>query len=380
MLKLGISNRGNSLDSPEFLNAIILNTQYGTTPVNEINSPENRFSQSNSLLRSEVLNIDPIQEKNNSSISNQSGKFHEERYCDRSGWLSMCLSNKGNLYHSTYLSVDFYNESFKHNAGKSIIIIKPRNFEGRGKVVKVEDISIIKDGRPDSKFPDSFPNTFDPSSQNLHIDIPRSEPNKIRSLEGEVLEQRISLRCKGAYLNPPMISLILRILSDTSEDFFPNLNNKDDSKTVRKDGSKVFSVSFRLPVILTNFMAPTKKMNSGEFEHFWEKLVQASTKGRLSMSFFQVPVCLQLLNFRVYNNHENSDSRICLGTSTLYLESNKRVPCMLKIQICSNDEMSNCKGHSGDNEGVEVIVRSSSMVVAKIIKQIVSYYILVGSN
>lgn len=391
ILKIGFRNGGNSIDTPEFLNAIIANTQYSITPINGNLTPVDRLSNNNSSLRyrNQLLSGVFIQRKNSFLISNQLNKYSEDGYCSRNTWLSLCLSNKGSLYNFSLLSIGFSNGNFKYSSGESTIIIKLEN-KKKIRKFKVERISTINEEKKiTAKNSNSFSNIFDSTSQNLHVEIPNEFSNKDFYHEG-TFEQRINLICKGPYLNPPMVSLLIRIFSNSKEEF-SSLSEKIEEFNTENNYSKLICINFRLPIILSNFMAPTKKMENNEFEHFWEKLAQSSVKGILGISSLEIPIYLQLLNFCIYSTIDNvgnsntSNSMIYSGTSTLYLSNRKRIPCMLKIISCDNLHNESCaesKIHeSKDNEkSVEIRVRSSSLVVAKILKQIISTYIIANSN
>lgn len=387
MLKIGVRN--NSTDSHKFLNAIIANTQYSTTPINGALTPVERLTHSNSSLRcrNKLLNEVLIQRKNGCLVNNKFNKYSEDGHCSRNNWISLCLSDKGSLYRFSFLSICFSNGSFKYFSGESTIIIKLGKSEKKNRTIKIERISIINEEKKLTEDSNSFSNTYDSTSKNLNVEISSEIINKGFDHEGK-FEQRINLICSGPYLNPPMVSLFLRVISN-SKDEVPDISENIEEINTECSYSKLICINFRLPVILTNFMSPTKKMGKNEFEHFWGKLVQSSTKGILAISPYEIPIYLQLLNFCVYTNgdieHSNvSDSMVYSGTSTLYLSNHKRIPCMLKVLPC--DKFSEPCGRSQIHEGessersVEIRVRSSSLITAKILKQIISTYIIVSSN
>ncbi|OII73100.1 adapter-related protein complex 2 alpha 1 subunit [Cryptosporidium ubiquitum] len=390
ILKIGVRNRGNSIDSPEFLNAIIANTQYSITPTNGNLTPVERLSNNNSCLRyrNQLLNGVFVQRKNSFLVSSQLNKYGDDGYCNRNTWLSLCLLNKGSLYNFSLLSIGFSNGNFKYSSGESTIIIKLEN-KKKNKTFRVERISTISEEKKVTKNSNSFSNIFDSTCQNLHVEISGETNNKDLDNEG-TFEQRINLICKGPYLNPPMVSLLLRIFSNSKDEVL-DLNEKIEEIDTENNYSKLICVNFRLPVILSNFMAPTKKMEKNEFEHFWGKLTQSSVKGVLAISYFEIPIYLQLLNFCIYstidevNNSNLSNSMTYSGTSTLYLSNRKRIPCMLKVMPCENtysESRAESKVHEdrSNEKSVEIRVRSSSLIVAKILKQIVSTYIIANSN
>ncbi|KAH8584259.1 adaptin AP complex subunit alpha ARM repeats [Cryptosporidium sp. chipmunk genotype I] len=391
VLKIGVGNRGNCIDSPEFLNAIIANTQYSITPINGNITPVDGLSQNNSSLRcrEQLLNGVFIQ-KNSFLVPKQFNKYTDDGYCSRNSWLSLCLSNKGILYNFSLLSIGFSNGNFKYSSGESTIIVKMGKDEKKNRKFNIERISTLCEEKKltTKSSNNSFPNIFDSTSQNLHVEI-SNEKNKSFDNEG-TFEKRINLICNGPYLNPPMISLLVRVVSNSKDEIL-GINEKIEEIDADSNYSKLICINFRLPVILTNFMAPTKKMGREEFEHFWEKLTQSSVKGILGVSSFEIPIYMQLLNFCIYSAIDNlddpnvSNSMIYSGTSTLYLSSRKRIPCMLKIIPCDNKYNESC-GESkinakGNNEkSIEIRVRSSSLIVAKILKQIISTYIISNFN
>ncbi|CUV06632.1 unnamed protein product [Cryptosporidium hominis] len=391
ILKIGVGNRGNCIGSPEFLNAIVANTQYSITPINGNITPVDIPSENNSALRYRDQLLDGVfnHKKNSFLVPNQSNKYGDDGYCSRNTWLSLCLSNKGSLYNFSLLSIGFSNGNFKYSSGESTIIVKLGKNEKKNRIFNIERISTFCEEKKLSvkSSNNSFSNIFDSTSQNLHVEV-SSETNKDFDNEGK-FEQRINLICNGPYLNPPMISLLIRAFSNTRDEV-SEINEQMEEINTDSNYSKLICINFRLPVILTNFMAPTKKMGKKEFENFWEKLTQSSVKGILGISSLEIPIFLQLLNFCVYSVMDSIDDpsasnpMIYGGTSTLYLSNRKRIPCMFKIIPCNEHSESFREGKIHDNgkneELVEIKVRSSSVIVAKILKQIISTYILSNSN
>ncbi|KAJ1614741.1 adaptin AP complex subunit alpha protein [Cryptosporidium canis] len=387
MLKVGAFN--NSIDTTKFLNAIIVNEQYNSTPINEVVTPIERLTQNSSVMyRNKLLDCVLIQRKNKYLVN--SINYNEDGHCNRNNWLSLCLSDMGSLYQFNFLSICFSNGSFKYSSGETTIIIKLRKNDKKNRRIKVERISTLcGDINRDTESSNSFSNTYDSTSKHLRVEIPAEMICNGFDHEGK-FEQRVNLLCGGPYLNPPIISLLLRVVSN-SKDEVSETNENTEEINADCSYSKLICINFRLPVILSNFMAPTKKMSKNEFEHFWGRLSQSSNKGILAISTLEIPIYLQLLNFCVYSTVDDTEqtsipnSMIYSGTSTLYLSNRKRIPCMLKIIPCDNDlNNSSSMGQAHESEeneiSVEICVRSSSLLAAKIIRQIISTYIMINSN
>ncbi|KAH7649613.1 adapter-related complex 2 alpha 1 subunit [Cryptosporidium bovis] len=385
LLKLGVSNRGNSFDSPELLNIISLNTQYKNTPMIG-NIPEDEFSDINSLRDKgcQILTEELSQRDCRTLISTIIKRYKQRGNSNKNLWLCLCLLRKGILFQSNYLTISFTHGNYKHGSGESVIYLRFKDSDKKKKV-SIEGISIINEERQLNRSPSSFTNDFDSLSQNLDAKIPDKVTGGIAEL-GKTIEYKVAVCCRGSYLNPPIISMTL-LISPNEEYIYESVETNETNFNC-DNSSKMVTVNYRLPVIITNFMYPTKKMNRHEFESFWDRFSQIYTKGKLAISSMEIPIYLQLLNFTVNTFKDSIDDNIMkdfiyYGTSTLYLSNHRRIAIMTVISNGhTKNELNDPNSKSGDTEDgtqnlVEIKLRSSSSIISKILKQILTSYILV---
>ncbi|KAH8739316.1 adapter-related protein complex 2 alpha 1 subunit [Cryptosporidium ryanae] len=389
LLKLGVSNRGNSFDSPELLDIVSLNTQYKNTPIVENIPLEDEFSSVNSLndTSCKVL-ADELNQRNSGILVSTIVKRYRQRgTSNKNLWLCLCLLRKGILFQNNCLTISFIHGNYKHGVGESIICINFKDSEKKRKI-SIEGVSVIYEDKQSNKSSNSFTNDFDSFSQNLDAKI----PNKVLGVVTEVdrtIEYKVNVCCKGYYLNPPIISMLLRIYS--TEEYTCESGEKNELDFNFEKSSRITTVNCRLPIILTSFMYPTKKMNRHEFQSFWDKFSQVYIKGKLAIPSIEIPIYLQLLNFTVNTYKDNIDGNTIedadyYGASTLYPNNHRSIPIMVIISSnCNRNEIDELNANVKDNENrvrdmAEIKLRSSSGIVSKILKQILASYILLKSN
>ncbi|OII76229.1 AP-2 complex alpha subunit protein [Cryptosporidium andersoni] len=385
-IKLDYNSCNLSQGTSEFLDTIIMSTTNCNTPSNYTDSPIIRNLLQNSLNRNKHSDL-----QHSSKLSDHLAQviptldipiafrqLNITRCPIKQLWHILCLLKEGNLYSNTYLTVYFKHGKYSNGTGECYINLKFHKVKSNCMAIRIIStdikLNVIRNTQANTTNKvNAFQTTIVNNICGTYID------------DDKVIEQTLITRCGKSYLNPPLYIITLSIakLNEETTEVLKSEDGYLENEHLDNNLNQRVKIPLRLPIILTQFMLPTKDMTDKEFEYFWNKFGEVSANGTLSIPLVEVPLYLSLLNFNTNKLLIQEYSRTHLSTSTLCLENYKRIPCMVKVRITqSSNQIPEQKVDSLklNKHTVDINVRSSSIAVAKVVKYILVSYILVNPN